>query len=109
MPLPTGQIATIALERRTLLRTDLSHSVEDEPALRLHEEDVPREGVQVTRSFQYTRWLDGQRYLGVRRCKRFGRGEGSSGLRFDASLYTAEYTAPMAQQQPLSDRHLYSG
>ncbi len=124
VPVPTGQIATIALERRTLLRTlpdgsrrevhprglllrtDLSRSIEDEPPLRLHEEEVPREGVQVTRSFQYTRWLDGKRYLWVGRRKRIGRGEGSSGLRFDASLYTAEYTAPMAHQAPINDRRL---
>jgi len=98
----------IALERRTilrvyadgrteevhpegiLLRSDLSRPVEDEPPLRLHEEEVPREGAVVRRSFQFTRWLDGQRLLWVGRSKSAGRGEGASGLRFDVSLYRDE-------------------
>jgi hypothetical protein len=49
----------------------------------LHEEEVPRAGIIVTQSFQRTRWLDGQAivWLGVR--KQTGRGEASSGLKFD--------------------------
>jgi hypothetical protein len=49
----------------------------------LHEEEVPRAGTHVTRSFQRTRWRDGRAWvwLGVR--KRTGRGESSSGLAFD--------------------------
>lgn len=70
-----------------LMRTDLTRPVEDEPPLRLHEEEVPREGAMVRRSFQFTRWLDGQRLLWVGRSKSVGRGEGASQLRFDVSLY----------------------
>jgi len=70
-----------------LMRSNLSKPVEDEPPLRLHEEEVPREGAVVHRSFQYTRWLDGQRYLWVGRSKTAGRGEGASQLRFDISHY----------------------
>jgi hypothetical protein len=49
----------------------------------IHEEEVPREGAYVTRSFQYTRWIDGETYLWIGRRKGAGRGEGSSGLQFD--------------------------
>ena len=68
-----------------LLRTDLSQDVETEPPLRLEEEEVPRAGAIVTRSFQFARWLGGRGYLWVGRAKRTGRGEGSSGLRYDTS------------------------
>ena len=52
-------------------------------ALELYEEEVPREGVRVTRSYQYARWLDGSTYVWIGRRKHIGRGEGSSGLGFD--------------------------
>ena len=51
--------------------------------LELFEEEVPREGVRVTRNYQYTRWFDGTTHLWVGRRKQVGRGEGSSGLGFD--------------------------
>ena len=70
-----------------LMRTDLTRPVEDEPPLRLHEEEVPREGAVVRRSFQFMRWLDGQRILWAGRSKGVGRGEGASQLRFDISRY----------------------
>lgn len=49
----------------------------------LHEEEVPRAGVRITQAFQRTRWRDGRAWvwLGVR--KQTGRGESSSGLKFD--------------------------
>ena len=49
----------------------------------IHEEEIPRAGIQVTQSFQRTRWNNGRTFvwLGVR--KQTGRGEGSSGLAFD--------------------------
>ena len=49
----------------------------------LQDEEVPREGARVTRSYQYSRWVDGSTHLWIGRRKRPGRGEGSSGLRFD--------------------------
>ena len=52
-------------------------------ALELYEEEVPREGVRVTRNYQYTRWLDGSTHVWIGRRKQIGRGEGSSGLGFD--------------------------
>jgi hypothetical protein len=85
--------AAIRLRRGSLPRTE-SESIEDvfEPQglildpgreLLLHDEEVPREGARVTRSYQYARWSDGSTHLWIGRRKQPGRGEGSSGLRFD--------------------------
>lgn len=52
--------------------------------LSLFEEEVPREGVRVTRSYQFARWIDGSSHFWVGRRKAVGRGEGSSGLKFDS-------------------------
>lgn len=49
----------------------------------LYGEEVPREGVRVSRAYQYTRWTNGHSYLWVGRRNEVGRGEGSSGLVFD--------------------------
>ena len=49
----------------------------------LEDEAVPRVGLQVTRSYQHARWTNGASLLWLGRRKRAGRGEGSSGLRFD--------------------------
>jgi hypothetical protein len=51
--------------------------------LLLSDEEVPREGARVTRAYQYARWSDGSTHLWIGRRKQPGRGEGSSGLRFD--------------------------
>jgi len=51
--------------------------------LLLQDEEVPREGARVTRSYQYSRWANGSTHLWIGRRKQPGRGEGSSGLRFD--------------------------
>jgi hypothetical protein len=52
----------------------------------LFEEEVPRAGAVLSQRFRRTRWSDGRviTWLGVR--KQTGRGEGSSGLRFDALI-----------------------
>jgi hypothetical protein len=57
-----------------------------EPGRPLHifEEEVPRSGARITRSYQYARSSDGGVHLWIGRQKGVGRGEGSSGLRFDA-------------------------
>jgi hypothetical protein len=47
------------------------------------DETVSRAGERVTRHFQHTRWIDGGSLLWMGRRRRPGRGEGSSGLRFD--------------------------
>ena len=56
-----------------------------DPTLRLREEEVPREGARATRAYQLTRWIDGTTLLWLGRRKGVGRGEGSSGLRFDTA------------------------
>lgn len=67
--------------RTILLRTGLDQ--EPKVAYKLFEEEVLRSGVLVYQTFQRTRWYNGRvfNWLGVR--KQTGRGEGSSGLRFD--------------------------
>jgi hypothetical protein len=51
--------------------------------LAVPDEEFPREGLHVTRQYQLARWLDGATHLWMGRRKGVGRGEGSSGLRFD--------------------------
>lgn len=53
--------------------------------LALYEEEVPREGARVSRTLQFGRWINGSRHLWIGARKRPGRGEGSSGLRFDTA------------------------
>ena len=81
----------LRLRRGAVLRTDGSREtvhamgriLESGQELALHEEEVPREGIRVTRHYEATRWIDGSTHLWIGRRKRVGRGEGSSGLRFD--------------------------
>jgi hypothetical protein len=54
------------------------------------EEHVPRTGVCVTRAYRSARWTDGSSQFWAGRRRRSGRGEGSSGLRFDAVAPTQE-------------------
>jgi hypothetical protein len=49
----------------------------------VNEEEVPRAGKLVTRSYQRGRWLDGATVTWIGRRAAVGRGEGSSGLAFD--------------------------
>lgn len=51
--------------------------------LSLFEEEVPREGVIVDRIYRHARWQGGRSAMWAARRKRTGKGEGSSGLRFD--------------------------
>jgi hypothetical protein len=51
--------------------------------LRLEEEEVPREGIEIKRGFNYARDAQGRARLWIGRSKTTGRGEGNSGLRFD--------------------------
>ncbi len=68
--------------RTTLLRQNLPK------AFFVFEEEVPRAGAVVSQAYQRTRWLSGRvvTWFGAR--KQTGRGEGSSGLRFDAVVPT---------------------
>ena len=55
---------------------------------RVREEAVPRTGLKVTRENVRTRWLKGETYVWIARRKTAGRGEGSSGLRYDEARAT---------------------
>jgi hypothetical protein len=90
MPVRTNE--GLRLRRGAMLNTDgvpksvhgLGSILEPAHELSLFEEEVPREGIRVTRSYQFTRWIDGSSHFWVGRRKAVGRGEGSSGLRFDS-------------------------
>ena len=55
---------------------------------RVREEVVPRTGLKVTREAVRSRWLAGETHLWIARRKTAGRGEGSSGLRYDEARRT---------------------
>jgi hypothetical protein len=52
----------------------------------LNEEEVPRSGVRIERRWQFGRWHDGSYHVWLQRRKLVGRGERSSGVRWDALL-----------------------
>jgi Beta/Gamma crystallin len=90
--LPVKTEKGLRLQRGAVLNTQgspepvhaLGRILESGHELSVFEEEVPREGVRVTRSYQYTRWIDGSSHLWIGRRKGIGRGEGSSGLQFDS-------------------------
>jgi hypothetical protein len=91
---PVKRNSGLRLERARLLKLDGKEEfVEahgsilnsgDTRRLDIFEEEIPREGIRVTRSYQLARWHDGSTHLWIGRRKRVGSGEGSSGLRFDS-------------------------
>jgi hypothetical protein len=86
--LPVEGQSSLRLERSALPTVEagpVGRVLEPERPLLLNDEEVPREGIRVTRSYQYARWADGSTHLWIGRRKRPGRGEGSSGLRFDVA------------------------
>lgn len=91
LPGPGGTVIS-RLRRGAILLPDGSQQVQPAlgallktaDALLLHDEEVPREGARVTRHYQMARWVDGATFLWIAHRKQVGRGEGSSGLRFDS-------------------------
>jgi hypothetical protein len=63
----------------------LREGLDDMPPKPYHvfEEEVPRAGTRVFECYERTRWIDGRVHLWLRVRRQTGRGEGSSGLRFD--------------------------
>jgi hypothetical protein len=55
------------------------------PGQLLYEEELPRSGRNVIRRHRHARWLGGRAFLWEHRLSRPGRGEGSSGMRFDVA------------------------
>ncbi|MEM9230425.1 MAG: hypothetical protein AAGB10_12535 [Pseudomonadota bacterium] len=67
--------------RTQLLR--VGRDADPPTAYHVHEEEVPRAGAFITQSFQRTRWYDGEVLVWFGARKTTGRGERSSGLKFD--------------------------
>jgi hypothetical protein len=67
--------------RTVLLREGLDRA--SPQAYFVHEEEVPRAGTRVFQAYQRTRWTDGKVFVWLGVSRQTGRGEGSSGLRFD--------------------------
>ncbi len=82
-----AQDGTVSLvhPRGTVLRTSDTADVTTD-RLRIAEEEVPRDGIVVRRTFQLARTVDGRSVLWLGRSKTTGTGEGFSGLRFDTAL-----------------------
>jgi hypothetical protein len=77
--LVTGDLADVVEPRGVLLRQGLDQG----DSYFVHEEEVPRSGAVVSRSFQRARWRQGRVSTWMGRRKRTGLGPGASGLRFD--------------------------
>jgi hypothetical protein len=60
--------------------------------LRVENEEISRGGATITSQFHLARWIDGRTVVWLGRKKEMGRGEGSSGLRFD-SVHNAANTS----------------
>ena len=65
-----------------------SRNEQQEPYF-IHEEEIPRSGIVVKATHQRVRWYDGSIVNWYGRRKETGRGEGSSGLRFDTVITSA--------------------
>lgn len=81
-----GSVSEIRLQRARLPGAKPPKGVllnEAQPVYFINEEEVPRSGISVQRSYQRTRWLNGKTYLWIGRRKETGKGEGWSNLKFD--------------------------
>lgn len=78
-----------------------------DPSIRLYEDEVTRAGTTVSRRYRYATWTDGRTYVWSGRRVSTGRGEASSGLRFDFTEPTTEAAppggrAPPAESEPIT-------
>jgi len=91
MPVQVDATGTVQLRRAASLQTDGSTKprTAKSEVLRatsvpvIYDEEVPREGVRVTRRRRMSRWIDGSTWVWTGYHHEVGRGEGSAGLRFD--------------------------
>lgn len=103
--LPVQTASGLRLRRGRMLKADgsqqlivargkiLSPDPVSGDGLSIFEEEIPREGVRVTRNYQLTRWQDGSTHLWIGRRKAVGSGEGSSGLQFDTAKIGSDSSA----------------
>lgn len=82
-----GPPTTPPIEPRTTL---MRRGLDQDPAQPyfIHEEEVPRSGIQVTTAFQRTRTRTGEAVVWLGARKKTGRGEAGSGLAFDRLVPT---------------------
>lgn len=66
-----------------IVHTGRSQALNVAANLLLYDEEVPRDGVHITRRRRATRWIDGSTYLWTAFRNETGSGEGSAGLQFD--------------------------
>jgi hypothetical protein len=91
LPVQLDTKGTMRLKRGAVLQPDGSskvHQARSEvlnaaPGLLLYDEEIPREGANITRRRRMTRWIDGSTWVWTSFRNEVGRGEGSAGLRFD--------------------------
>lgn len=91
MPTQVDAVGTVRLKRASVLQIDGStrphgaHSsvLNASANLMLYDEEVPREGVRLTRRRRMARWIDGSTLVWTAFLNEVGAGEGSAGLLFD--------------------------
>jgi hypothetical protein len=78
--------AVLDLDGRPTVVRSQARVLGDDPIapLSIPEEEVPREGALIRRAFRAARSPDGRLFVWSAHRKSVGRGEGSSGLRFDS-------------------------
>src|SRR5262249_22111833 len=67
----------------TTVQSEVGEVLRSVANLLLYDEEVPREGVRITRQRRLARWSDGSTWLWTGFRNQIGRGEGASALRFD--------------------------
>lgn len=72
--------------RTQLLREGIDELDNQLVPLYFNEEEIPKAGAKLSGTYQRTRWYNGKIVSWYGRRKKTGRGEGSSGLRFDLVL-----------------------
>lgn len=72
----------------------LKGGLEEKEPFFVYDEEVSRNGIVVSQSYQRTRWKNGRVYLWFGSRKTTGRGEGSSGLAFDRILPVKKKSEP---------------
>lgn len=87
--LPGVPSALVKVRPRTVLLRQGLDATPVQPYL-VHEEEVPRAGALLRQTYERTRWNGGRVYTWLRVRRLTGRGEGSSGLRFDEIVPTGQ-------------------
>jgi len=91
MPVQVDAKGTVRLKPAMTLQPDGTNRVHPARSevlraaspMSIYDEEIPREGVRVTRQRRMTRWTDGSTWVWTAYRNDVGRGEGSAGLRFD--------------------------